>query len=78
MMTHLCSLSQGAAQQQLREPARPWEAHPPVQNLQVATLSLIADICITHNKLSVNFLYTVIIISPDYSNRDVAVGLFVF
>lgn len=49
-----------------------------VQNLQVANLSLIADICITHNKLSENFLYTVIIISPDYSNRDVAVGLFVF
>ena len=49
-----------------------------VQNLQVANLSLIADICITHNKLSANFLCTVIIISPDYSNWDVAVGLFVF
>lgn len=33
---------------------------------------------LSHNKLSTNFLYTVIIISPDYSNRDVAVGLFVF
>lgn len=26
-----------------------------VQNLQVANLSLIADICITHNKLSASF-----------------------
>ena len=36
MMTHLCSLRQGAAQQQLRELVRPLEAQPPVQNLQVA------------------------------------------
>lgn len=28
-----------------------------VQNLQVANLSLIAGICVTYNKVSVNFIY---------------------